>query len=186
MPGQYGHDGEHPAVRVGATNDHRHHQELQRHGGDHGGHVHHRPRRQDRPDHGEQLRVLGQQGLLPLRDLPPGQAGLRRPDRRPDRDRPRGPGLHHHRREPAQGVEPGGPVPAWFGGHGEHRIAQLGWSQFFIVTGPEGESLANSYALFGTVTSGLDVVQTIGAQGSAAGVPPDVTQRILSVTIHES
>jgi cyclophilin family peptidyl-prolyl cis-trans isomerase len=65
-----------------------------------------------------------------------------------------------------------------------------GGSQFFIVTGPEGESLPNSYALFGTVTSGMNVVQTINAQGNANpssnGTPPDVTQRIISVTIHQS
>ena len=61
-----------------------------------------------------------------------------------------------------------------------------GGSQFFIVAGSEGESLPNTYALFGSVTSGMNVVDTINQQGSAAGVPPDVTQRILSVTIHES
>ena len=61
-----------------------------------------------------------------------------------------------------------------------------GGSQFFIVAGPEGESLPNSYALFGAVTSGMDVVTTINQQGSAQGVPPDVTQRIISITIHES
>jgi cyclophilin family peptidyl-prolyl cis-trans isomerase len=59
-----------------------------------------------------------------------------------------------------------------------------GGSQFFIVAGPEGESLPNSYALFGSVTSGMNVVDTINQQGSAQGVPPDVTQRIISVTIH--
>ena len=68
--------------------------------------------------------------------------------------------------------------------------ANSGGSQFFIVTGAEGQSLPNTYALFGTVTSGLDVVQTINAQGNASassnGTPPAVTQRILSVTIHES
>jgi len=32
----------------------------------------------------------------------------------------------------------------------------------------------------------MNVVDTINQQGSTAGVPPDVTQRILSVTIHES
>ncbi|HXY26823.1 MAG TPA: peptidylprolyl isomerase [Acidimicrobiales bacterium] len=58
-----------------------------------------------------------------------------------------------------------------------------GGSQWFIVSGPEGESLPNSYALFGQVTSGMSVVETINQQGSANGVPPDVTQRILSVTI---
>jgi cyclophilin family peptidyl-prolyl cis-trans isomerase len=61
-----------------------------------------------------------------------------------------------------------------------------GGSQFFIVAGPEGEGLPNTYALFGAVTSGMDVVNTINQQGSAAGVPPDVTNRILSVTISES
>jgi cyclophilin family peptidyl-prolyl cis-trans isomerase len=64
--------------------------------------------------------------------------------------------------------------------------ANTGGSQFFIVAGPEGESLPNTYALFGSVTSGMSVVDTINQQGSAAGVPPDVTQRIISITIHES
>jgi hypothetical protein len=36
------------------------------------------------------------------------------------------------------------------------------------------------------VTSGMNVVDTINQQGSAQGVPPDVTQRIISVTIHET
>jgi peptidyl-prolyl cis-trans isomerase B (cyclophilin B) len=61
-----------------------------------------------------------------------------------------------------------------------------GGSQFFIVAGSEGESLPNTYSLFGTVTSGMNVVDTINQQGSAQGVPPDVTQRIISITIHES
>ncbi len=61
-----------------------------------------------------------------------------------------------------------------------------GGSQFFIVVGPEGESLPNSYALFGSVTSGMNVVDTINQQGSAQGVPPDVTQRIISITINET
>jgi cyclophilin family peptidyl-prolyl cis-trans isomerase len=62
-----------------------------------------------------------------------------------------------------------------------------GGSQFFIVAGSQGEALAPSYALFGQVTSGLDVVQSINAQGNASasanGVPPKVIQRILTVTI---
>jgi cyclophilin family peptidyl-prolyl cis-trans isomerase len=61
-----------------------------------------------------------------------------------------------------------------------------GGSQFFIVSGPQGESLPNTYSLFGQVTSGMSVVTTIDKQGSTSGVPPDVTQRIISVTIHES
>jgi peptidyl-prolyl cis-trans isomerase B (cyclophilin B) len=61
-----------------------------------------------------------------------------------------------------------------------------GGSQFFIVSGTQGESLPNTYSLFGQVTSGMDVVSTIDKQGSANGIPPDVTQRIISVTINES
>ena len=53
-----------------------------------------------------------------------------------------------------------------------------GGSQFFIVSGPQGESLPNTYSLFGQVTSGLNVVHTIDQQGSTSGIPPDVTQRI--------
>ena len=64
--------------------------------------------------------------------------------------------------------------------------AGVSGSQFFIVAGSQGESLPASYPLFGLVTSGLNVVETINQQGSASGVPPDVTQRILSITIHES
>jgi len=60
-------------------------------------------------------------------------------------------------------------------------------NQFFIVAGPEGESLPAQYALFGQVTSGMDVVQKINADGNANpnanGVPPDVIHRMLSVTV---
>ena len=52
--------------------------------------------------------------------------------------------------------------------------------------GPQGECLPNTYSLFGHVTSGMNVVSTINKQGSASGIPPDVTQRIISVTINES
>jgi cyclophilin family peptidyl-prolyl cis-trans isomerase len=64
-------------------------------------------------------------------------------------------------------------------------------SQFFVVA-PGGASALDAdlssggYSLFGHVVSGQDVVNTINAQGSAAGVPPDVTNRIISVTIQES
>ncbi len=61
-----------------------------------------------------------------------------------------------------------------------------GGSQWFIVAGAEGESLPNSYSLFGHVTSGMSVVEKINAQGSASGVPPDVTHRMLKVTITSS
>jgi peptidyl-prolyl cis-trans isomerase B (cyclophilin B) len=61
-----------------------------------------------------------------------------------------------------------------------------GGSQFFVVAGAQGEALPNTYSLFGQVTSGMSVVTTIGNQGSANGIPPDVTQRIISLTINES
>jgi cyclophilin family peptidyl-prolyl cis-trans isomerase len=61
-----------------------------------------------------------------------------------------------------------------------------GASQWFVVAGSQGESLTATYSLFGHVTSGLSVVKKINAQGSAAGVPPDVTHRMLKVTITSS
>jgi cyclophilin family peptidyl-prolyl cis-trans isomerase len=64
--------------------------------------------------------------------------------------------------------------------------AGVSGSQFFIVAGAQGQALPNSYPLFGLVTSGMNVVDTINKQGSSSGIPPAVTQRILSVTINES
>jgi cyclophilin family peptidyl-prolyl cis-trans isomerase len=62
-----------------------------------------------------------------------------------------------------------------------------GGSQFFIVTGPDGEGLPNTYALFGRVVSGQGVVMTIQGYGNpsqtANGVPPLVIERMLKVTI---
>ncbi len=59
-------------------------------------------------------------------------------------------------------------------------------SQFFIVTGSQGESLPPDYVLFGKVTSGMSVADKINSEGTPQGVPPAVTQRMLSVTIKES
>ena len=59
-------------------------------------------------------------------------------------------------------------------------------NQFFIVAGPQGESLPPQYALFGQVTSGQSVVQAINADGSQTGTPPTVTHRMLSVTVTAS
>ncbi len=61
-----------------------------------------------------------------------------------------------------------------------------GGSQWFIVAGAEGESLSNTYSLFGQVTSGMNVVEKINAQGSSSGSPPDVIHRMLKVTITSS
>lgn len=60
-----------------------------------------------------------------------------------------------------------------------------GGSQFFIVTGAEGETLPNSYSLFGKVIAGYEAVNTIQDAGStsSSGVPPGITYRILNITI---
>jgi cyclophilin family peptidyl-prolyl cis-trans isomerase len=65
-----------------------------------------------------------------------------------------------------------------------------GGSQFFVVAGSQGETLQPNYSLFGQVSSGMSVVNTINQQGNSSpssnGVPPDVTQRILSITVSSS
>jgi cyclophilin family peptidyl-prolyl cis-trans isomerase len=64
-----------------------------------------------------------------------------------------------------------------------------GGSQFFIVTGSQGETLSNTYSLFGQVISGASAVMKISGEGnpaSSSGVPPLVTNRMLSVTISNS
>ncbi len=65
-----------------------------------------------------------------------------------------------------------------------------GGSQFFIITGPSGESLPNTYSLFGQTVSGFKVIKLINSEGNpsqaSGGVPPLVTQRMLSVTITNS
>jgi cyclophilin family peptidyl-prolyl cis-trans isomerase len=63
--------------------------------------------------------------------------------------------------------------------------ANTGGSQWFVVAGPQGESLPNSYTLFGKVTSGMKVVEKINKDGSTSGTPK-VVHRILSVTITKS
>jgi cyclophilin family peptidyl-prolyl cis-trans isomerase len=58
-------------------------------------------------------------------------------------------------------------------------------SQFFIISGSDGAQLPPSYALFGSVVSGGDVVAAIDAVGTRSGKPnEDVV--IESVTIAEA
>ena len=63
-------------------------------------------------------------------------------------------------------------------------------SQFFVVTGPQGASLAPNYTLFGQVTSGINVATKINKDGNANpadnGTPPKVIHRMLSVSISSS
>jgi cyclophilin family peptidyl-prolyl cis-trans isomerase len=58
-------------------------------------------------------------------------------------------------------------------------------SQFFIVAGPEGESLPPDYVLFGQVTKGMSVVEKINQDGSSSGTPT-VIHRMLKVTVTQS
>lgn len=44
-------------------------------------------------------------------------------------------------------------------------------SQFYVVSGPQGETLPPEYALVGHVTKGLNVVETIGELGGAEEKP---------------
>ncbi|MGH9209484.1 MAG: peptidylprolyl isomerase [Acidimicrobiales bacterium] len=59
-------------------------------------------------------------------------------------------------------------------------------SQFFIVTGPEGEQLPGLYTRFGGVTAGTPVVEDIDATGAPdrSGTPTELTV-IEQVTIEE-
>ncbi len=57
-----------------------------------------------------------------------------------------------------------------------------GGSQWFVVAGPQGESLPNQYSLFGQVTSGMNVVEEINKDGTSAGTPK-VIHRILSIKV---
>jgi peptidyl-prolyl cis-trans isomerase B (cyclophilin B) len=62
-----------------------------------------------------------------------------------------------------------------------------GSAQWFVVIGGAYANLQPTYSLFGQVTSGMPVVDQIGANGNsnptANGVPPKVIERILKVTI---
>src|ERR1700743_3302747 len=58
-------------------------------------------------------------------------------------------------------------------------------SQFFIICGPDGARLPPSYALFGKVVAGLDVVTALEAVGSRSG-STSARVGITSVTITEA
>lgn len=70
--------------------------------------------------------------------------------------------------------------------------ADTNGAEFFFVSTGGGSQLSNAsggYSLFGSVTSGQNVVDQINSEGAAATSEqgtPAVTQRILKVTIHEA
>jgi peptidyl-prolyl cis-trans isomerase B (cyclophilin B) len=58
-------------------------------------------------------------------------------------------------------------------------------SQFFVVSGADGEQLTPDYALLGKVMKGIDVVQKIGQLGDQSGTPSQ-TVVMQKVTLSES
>ena len=59
-------------------------------------------------------------------------------------------------------------------------------SQFFLVSGASGVGLPSHYSLFGQITEGLDVLDSIQDVATDRGDRPDVDVVINSVTITES
>lgn len=57
-------------------------------------------------------------------------------------------------------------------------------SQFFVVTGPQGEGLPPQYAYFGVVTKGIDVAEKIASFSKGDG-PPTKPMTIEKITITE-
>ena len=58
-------------------------------------------------------------------------------------------------------------------------------SQFFVISGTQGEQLPPSYSIFGQVTKGLSVVERISNAGTAQGTPAK-EYKMLSVTISQT
>ena len=114
-------------------------------------------------------------------------------------------GVGFHRIIPGFVVQGGDPQGTGAGGPGykfedelpkagEYRLGSVAMansgpntngSQFFIITGPQGEQLPPNYSLFGRVTEGMDVVKAIEATGTDAGTPKEKTC-MQSVTITET
>ena len=113
-------------------------------------------------------------------------------------------GIVFHRVIPGFVIQGGDPQGTGTGGpgyqfadelprQGEYRVGSLAMansgrdtngSQFFVITGDQGVALPPNYALFGQVTSGLDVVKKIEADGDPSGTPR-VVHKMTKVTITE-
>ena len=111
-------------------------------------------------------------------------------------------GITFHRVIPSFVIQGGDPLGTGTGGPGykfadelpkagSYKVGSLAMansgantngSQFFVITGQQGISLPPNYSLFGQVTSGLDVVSKIEADGLPGG-KPKVVHKMVKVTV---
>jgi cyclophilin family peptidyl-prolyl cis-trans isomerase len=114
-------------------------------------------------------------------------------------------GITFHRVIPGFVIQGGDPTGTGSGGPGysfvdelpkagQYKVGSLAMansgpntngSQFFVITGAQGVALSPNYSLFGMVTSGLDVVKKIEADGAPSGTPTKV-HSMVHVTVAES
>ena len=59
-------------------------------------------------------------------------------------------------------------------------------SQFFLISGPQGQGLPPQYALFGQITEGLEVLEAMQSVPTGGGDKPTTDLVMESVTITES
>jgi cyclophilin family peptidyl-prolyl cis-trans isomerase len=111
-------------------------------------------------------------------------------------------GIAFHRVIPGFVIQGGDPTGTGNGGPGyqfadelpkagQYKIGSLAMansgantngSQFFVITGDQGVALPPQYSLFGQVTTGMDVVKKIEADGSQGGTPV-VVHKMIKVTV---
>ena len=121
----------------------------------------HRPAEQQGHLHGQLVRVPGAQELLQQHPLPPADhhRHLRAAVRRPDRDRHGRPRLQVRRREPDRRD-----VPGRHGGHGQRRRRTPTAASSSSCT--RTPSLPASYTPFGTIVSGLNILQNVARRAA--------------------
>ena len=124
------------------AHDHRHVEDVHGDVQDDDGDVRSDVGRNERTADGQQLRLPCQQGLLQLRQLLPGHPRLRAPDRQSRADQlGQRTWIHDPRRTSPQGIEPRAAVPSGIACHGQYVVRpNTGGSQFFIVSGTQGEA----------------------------------------------
>ena len=126
----------------------------------------------DAPADRQQLRLPGSAPFLRLRHLPRVIPGFVDQTGDPTGTGSGGPGYTIPDEFPAKASNPADQYPLGSVAMANTGQPHTGGSQWFIVAGAQGESLSNTYSLFGHVTSGMSVVEKINAQGSTAGSRP--------------